>query len=340
MEDEIPLSLRQLQYFTVVAEERSVTRAAERLRISQPSLSQQLRVFEATVGATLFERRARGIAMTPVGRAMLPGAKAALAAAADARRSARAAAGLDEGELRLATSLSLALGVLPHALREWFAEHPGVQVRVHEHPHADLVTTQVLAGDADVALGIHPEQWNGPVFDLGDEEMVVIVAHGDPLVARGNGRTAIRDLRDRRWVLPAVTDGFSEYVERLCAEEGFAPEAAIRTSGVGTLVALAASGLGPTLVPVNAVPDPPPGAVLALEPPVRRRIAVFAAWSNEELARAFSDCARRHGPLVPEHLRSLFAPTESAPQARDRREGAGEASRVASVSSWFSQTGS
>jgi DNA-binding transcriptional LysR family regulator len=318
MEDEIPLSLRQLQYFTVVAETGSVTRAAERLLISQPSLSHQLRVLETALGATLFDRRPRGIALTPVGRAMLPGAKAALAAASDARRSARAAAGLDEGELRIATSLSLALGVLPHALREWFAEHPGVQVRVHEHSHADLVTAQVLAGEADVALGVHPEQWNGPIFDLGDEEMVVIVAHGDPLVRSRNGRTAIRELRNRRWVLPAVTDGFSEYVERLCAEEGFTPEAAIRSSGVGTLVALAASGLGPTLVPVNAVPDPPPGAVLVLAPPIRRRIAVFAASSNEDLARAFADCAHRHGRLMPDHLESLFAPTR-----RSARRGAG-----------------
>jgi DNA-binding transcriptional LysR family regulator len=308
MEDEIPLSLRQLQYFTVVAEAGSVTRAAERLRISQPSLSQQLRVLEATVGATIFERRARGVALTPVGRAMLPAAKAALGAAADARRSARAAAGLDEGELRVATSLSLALGVLPHALREWFAAHPGIEVRVHEHAHADLVTAQVLAGEADVALGVRPERWTGPVFDLGDEEMVVIVAHGDPLVTNARGRTAIRDLRDRRWVLPAVTDGFSEYVERLCAEEGFSPDVAIRSSGVATLVALAASGLGPTLVPANAVPDPLPGAVLALDPPIRRRIAVFAASANEGLARAFAECAQRYGRLMPDHLKSLFAP--------------------------------
>jgi len=314
MEDEIPLSLRQLQYFTVVAEAGSVTRAAERLRISQPSLSHQLRVLETTLGATLFERRPRGIALTPVGRAMLPGAKAALASAADARRSARAAAGLDEGELRIATSLSLALGVLPHALREWFASHPGVQVRVHEHSHADLVTAQVLAGDADVALGIRPEHWSGPVFDLGEEEMVVIVAHGDPLLESGDGRTAIRDLRNRRWVLPAATDGFSEFVDRLCGEEDFTPEAAVRSSGVGTLVALAASGLGPTLVPVNAVPDPPPGAVLVLAPPIRRRIAVFAASANEDLARAFADCAQRHGRLMPEHLKSLFTSGRRAPR--------------------------
>jgi DNA-binding transcriptional LysR family regulator len=107
-------------------------------------------------------------------------------------------------------------------------------------------------------------------------------------------------------VLPAVADGFSEYVERLCAEEGFVPEAAVRSSGVGTLVALAASGLGPTLVPVNAVPDPPPGAVLILAPPIRRRIAVYAAPATEDLAAAFAECARRHGRLMPEHLKPLF----------------------------------
>lgn len=306
MEDEIPLSLRQLQYFTVIAEAGSVTRAAERLHVSQPSLSHQLRVLESTIGATLFERRARGTVLTPVGRAMLPGAQAALAAAFDARLSARAAAGLDEGELRIATSLSLALGVLPHALREWFAAHPGIQVRVHEHTHANLVAAQVLQGEADVALGMPPEQWVGPVFDLGYEEMVVIVANGDPLVTIGNGRTTIRDLRERRWVLPTATDGFAEYVERLCAEEGFTPQAAVRSSGVGTLVALAASGLGPTLVPVHAVPNPSPGAVLVLTPPLRRRIAVFSAAANENLARVFADCVRAHGRLMPDHLKTLF----------------------------------
>lgn len=306
MDEEIPLNLRQLQYFAVIAETGSVTRAAERLLVSQPSLSHQLRVLETAVGATLFERRARGVVLTPVGRAMLPGARAALAAAADARKSARATAGLDQGELRVATSLSLALGVLPHALREWFLAHPGMQVKVYEHSHADLVTAQVLQGEADVGLGLRPEHWTGPVFELGNEEMVVIVAHGDPLAGRRGSKIRIGDLRGRRWVLPSTTDGFAEFVERLCAEEGFTPQAAVRSSGVGTLVALAASGLGPTLVPVHAVPNPSPGAVLVLTPPLRRRIAVFSAAANENLARVFADCVRAHGRLMPDHLKTLF----------------------------------
>lgn len=307
MADEVPLSLRQLQYFVVVAELGSITRAAERLHVSQPSLSHQLRVLENAVGGPLFERRTRGVVLTAVGRAMLPDARAALGASEDARRSARAAAGLDGGELRIATSLSLALGVLPHALREWFAAHPRVGVRVHEHSHADLVRAQVLAAEADVALGLHPDDWDGPIHDLGDEEVVAIVAHGDPLAAAGATRISIGDLRGRRWVLPATTDGFSEYIERLCANEGFAPEAAVRSSGVGTLVALAASGLGPTLVPANAVPDHLPGVVLRLDPPIHRRIAVYATAANAELSRAFADCARRHSRLMPEHLAASFA---------------------------------
>ncbi len=317
MAEEIPLSLRQLQYFVVVAELGSITRGADRLLISQPSLSHQLRVLEAAVGSALFHRRARGVVLTPVGRALLPGAKAALAASTDARRAARAAAGLDGGELRISTSLSLALGVLPHALREWFAAHPEVEVRVHEHSHADLVQAQVLAGESDVALGQYPEDWNGPIYDLGEEEMVVIVAHGDPLAANGTDRIKISDLRDRRWVLPAVANGFVEYIERICAAEGFIPEAAVRSSGVGTLVALAASGLGPTLVPANAVPEHVPGAVLALDPPLRRRIAVYATSANEDLSRAFADCARRYGRLVPPHLASLFGAERSISTSRN-----------------------
>jgi DNA-binding transcriptional LysR family regulator len=305
MADEIPLSLRQLQYFVVVAELGSITRGAERLLISQPSLSHQLRALEATVGAMLFDRKARGVVLTPVGRALLPGARAALTASEEARRSARSAAGLESGELRIATSLSLALGVLPSALREWFAAHPGIEVTVHEHSHIDLVEAKLMAGEADVVLAQHPVDWPGPVYDLGEEQMVVIVAHGDPLAARPAKRITIGDLRDRRWVLPAVSDGFAEYIELTCAAAGFIPKAAVRSSGVGTLVALAASGLGPTLVPANAVPEHVPGAVLALDPPLRRRTAVYATPANEELARAFADCAR-NSRLAPDHVAPLL----------------------------------
>jgi DNA-binding transcriptional LysR family regulator len=195
--------------------------------------------------------------------------------------------------------------VLPHALREWFAAHPGIDVTVHEHSHIDLVEAKLRAGEADVVLAQHPVDWAGPVFDLGEEHMVVIVAHGDPLAARDPKRISIGDLRDRRWVLPAVSDGFAEYIELTCAAEGFVPKAAVRSSGVGTLVALAASGLGPTLVPANAVPEHVPGAVLAIHPPLRRRIAVYATPANEELARAFADCARS-SRLAPDHLAPLL----------------------------------
>jgi DNA-binding transcriptional LysR family regulator len=303
MADEIPLSLRQLQYFVVIEEVGSITRAAERLLISQPALSHQLRTLEATVGAALFTRKARGVVLTPVGRALLPGAKAALLASEEARRSARAAAGLRAGELRIATSLSLALGVLPSALREWFAAHPGIEVTVHEHSHIDLVEATLLAGEADVVLAQRPVDWPGPVFDLGEEHMVVIVAHGDPLAHRK--RIALDELRDRRWVLPAVSNGFAEYIELTCAAAGFVPSAAVRSSGVGTLVALAASGLGPTLVPANAIPEHVPGVVLALDPPLRRSIAVYATPANEELASAFARCARC-SQLAPDHVAPLL----------------------------------
>jgi DNA-binding transcriptional LysR family regulator len=312
MADEIPLSLRQLQYFIVVAEAGSITRAAERLLVSQPSLSHQLRALEATLGAVLFDRHPRGVVLTPVGRALLPGARSALNAAEDARRSVKKAAGLEAGELRIATSLSLALGVLPHALREWFAAHPEIEVTVHEQSHIDLVEAKLVSGEADVALAQHPVGWPGPVYDLGEEDMVVIVAHGDPLAQRTSGRITIGDLRERRWVLPAVSDGFAQYIEVICAAAGFVPEAAVRSSGVGTLVALAASGLGPTIVPANAVPEHIPGAVLMLEPPIRRRIAVYATLANDALARAFLSCARS-SPLAPEHLAPLLDEVRGEP---------------------------
>jgi len=93
------VTLRQIAYFLAVTDEGSFTLAARRLRIAQPSLSQQIRTLERDVGADLLERTTRGIRLTPEGREFLPEARAMLAAAERARLAVRQTAGLEAGEL-------------------------------------------------------------------------------------------------------------------------------------------------------------------------------------------------------------------------------------------------
>ncbi|WP_279583108.1 LysR family transcriptional regulator [Fodinicola feengrottensis] len=106
-------TLRQLEYLVAVVDEGSFTRAAELLHVTQPALSHQIRALEQSTGGFLLERLPRSVRLTPMGRAMLPHARAALADAGRARTAARQVAHLEQGELRLATLYSVSLGVLP-----------------------------------------------------------------------------------------------------------------------------------------------------------------------------------------------------------------------------------
>src|SRR5437763_2281606 len=138
--------LRQLEYLVTVVDQGSFTRAAELLHVTQPALSHQVRALEGSVGGPLLERLPRAVRLTPMGRAMLPHARAALADADRARAAARQAAGLEVGELHLATLFSVTLGVLPPVLRAWRRVHPGVQVRLYEHRHAGELAEAMAEG--------------------------------------------------------------------------------------------------------------------------------------------------------------------------------------------------
>src|SRR5204863_4491816 len=94
------MTLRQMEYLLAVVDEGSFTRAAERLFVSQPALSHQVKALEQSVGGPLLERRPQAVHLTPLGRAFLPHATAAVRAAEDARRAARAVGQLESGELR------------------------------------------------------------------------------------------------------------------------------------------------------------------------------------------------------------------------------------------------
>src|SRR3954468_20944060 len=169
-------TLRQLEYLVTVVDQGSFTRAAEILHVTQPALSHQIRALERSSGGPLLERLPRTVRLTPTGRAMLLHARAALADAERASCAARQAAGLEVGELQIATLYSITLGVLPAALRRWRQAYPGVGIRLFEHRHTDELVEAMSAGQADLAIGPEPIDWPGELHPLGSEDFVVVVA--------------------------------------------------------------------------------------------------------------------------------------------------------------------
>jgi DNA-binding transcriptional LysR family regulator len=146
------LDARLLRYFVTVAEEGHVTRAAERLGIQQPPLSQQIRVLEERVGATLLRRKARGVELTDAGRAMLQHARDALAGIDRAVDAARRAARGEEGRIAIGMAPTAPFHPLvPQAIRAFRQVYPSVAVSLEEALTDELVD-RLAAGHIDVAV--------------------------------------------------------------------------------------------------------------------------------------------------------------------------------------------
>jgi DNA-binding transcriptional LysR family regulator len=281
------MTFRQLQYLVAIVEEGSFGRAAQRLYVSQPSLSQQIRALEAEIGGALVERLPRGVRATAAGEALLPAARAALAATDRARRSARMVLGLEAGELEIATVGTVALGLLPPVLRRWRARHPQRIVRLREHRDGPLLAEAVADAAVDLGIGPRPPEWAGPLEPLGWEEIVVVLPPDDPL--RGRGPIALAALAERDWVLFEREHALAQLTDDLCAAEGFTPRAAVRTAQIAAAPVLAAAGLGPALVPVSIVAGSQRRSVCALDPPRARELCAFTRAEWSPLARAFLD---------------------------------------------------
>ena len=280
------MTLRQLEYLVAVVDEGSFARASAELYVSQPTLSQQVRALEDEVGGALVERLARGVRPTPAGDAFLPAARAALAAAGRARRSARMVLGLEAGELEIATVGAVAFGLLPPVLRRWRARHAARTVRLFEHRDGPVLAQAVADGAADLGIGPRPEGWSGPLESLGWEDFVIVLPPGDPLRS-GDGPIALAALADRDWVLFEREHALAELTERLCAAEGFTPRPAVRTAQIAAAPVLAGAGLGPALVPFNVVAGPLRRSVRRLDPPRARELCAFTRAEWSPLARAF-----------------------------------------------------
>jgi DNA-binding transcriptional LysR family regulator len=281
-----PGSLRQLEYFVAIADEGSFTRAAERLHVTQSALSHQVRDLERSLGGVLFERLPRTVRLTSLGRALLPDARMAVRAADRVVRTARTVVAAGEGELEIATVLSVAAGVLPATLRAWNEHRPRAVTRLHEFGHKATLEAAVAGGLADLALGPRPFGWSGPVVSLGAEEFMVILPAGDPLLD-GSGSIDLSLLAARRWVLYQPEHGLSEIVSAACARAGFSPRGVVHTWQVEVAARLAASGLGPAMVPDNAVPPGLDAATLHQRRPVMRELAVYARSPFMHLAEDY-----------------------------------------------------
>jgi DNA-binding transcriptional LysR family regulator len=292
------MSFRQMEYLLAVAEEDSFTRAAQRLSVSQPALSHQIRALERAVGHPLLERLPDAVRLTPMGRAYLPHAVAALHSADEARHVGRPRGEKDRIGLRIAALYSIALGIIPPAVLAWRRRYPDAHVELLEFgTSADLAGVMALGG-ADVAVTAPPLHWDGgPVRVLGREELVVVLAADDPAATGGRTSVPLAELADRPWVLYTSDNQLATVVAHACSAAGFVAHAAVHTHHTSTAVQLAAAGLGPALVPMSMIEADFSGARLAPDPPVHRELVAFSNTADVPHIAAFIDILAENGAV-------------------------------------------
>jgi DNA-binding transcriptional LysR family regulator len=290
------MSFRQMEYLLAVVEEGSFTRAAQRLSVSQPALSHQIRALERSVGHPLLERLPDAVRLTPMGRAYLPHAVAALHSADEALHVARPRGELARIGLRIAALYSIALGIIPPAILMWRRRYPDSHVELLEYGNGADLANLMAAGGADVAVSAAPLHWDGPVRTLGSEELVVVLAKDDP-AAGGGGRLPLAALAHRPWVLYAPDNSLAGVVAQACSAAGFIARPAVHTHHTSTAVHLAAAGLGPALVPRNMIEADFGGVLLEPEPSVHRELVAFTTTAEVPHISAFIDILAEHGAV-------------------------------------------
>jgi DNA-binding transcriptional LysR family regulator len=267
------MELRHLRYFVAVAREGHITRAAEKLRIAQPPLSQQIKQLEAEIKAPLFVRLPRGVALTDAGRSFLVDAEAILAHAEAARSRAQRTARGEIGRIAVGFTTSAPFHPLvARAIREYRAERPDVSFGLEE-----LGSMELVSGLRDERLDIAfirsglVDPQGLVVHSLQDEDMAVALPVKHPLAKRPG--LALKELAEENFILYRRPDGRGLYdvIIAACSEAGFSPHVGQEAPRIVSTLNLVAAGLGITIVPASLSRLPLEGVVYR---PLKGRPAV------------------------------------------------------------------
>lgn len=245
---------RNLLAFVAVAEELHFGRAAQRLHISQPPLSQQIRQFEQEIGAPLLVRTTRSVQLTPAGRLLLERARQLMAEADAALHAVRRHARGDEGVLTLGFTHSTVYRVLPRALQAFREAFPDVVLQLRQLT-SDVLVEDVRHGRLDVALLRFSASMDGTDLQtrvVTHDPMVLVLSLGHPLAALP--RVPVQSLQGLPWVgyEPQGARYFHELEARVLASAQVQPHVQYH-SLLPTLLALVEAGMGAALVPASAV---------------------------------------------------------------------------------------
>lgn len=244
------MQLAQVEGFVEVARTGNVSRAADRLYVTQPALTARIRALESELGTELFVRGRRGMALTDAGRAFLPYAERALASIRDGAGLVEELAEGGAGELVLGAAPAVSTYVLPGLLVRFVAAQPRVRLVVRTG-HSEEILEMAIRGE--IAIGLvreirHPLISARPLYD---DELVPVAQPDHPLASRPD--LAVGSLREARLILFDRTSSYYELTNALFREAGVAPAGVMELDNIDAAKQMVLAGLGVALLPHTAV---------------------------------------------------------------------------------------
>ena len=296
------MEIRHLRYFVAVAEELNFSRAAQRLHIAQPPLSQQIRHLEAELGLQLLARDTRPLRLTEAGRFFKNQAVEILARVEEAAAGARRIGRGQSGWLGVGYIGSAMNELLPPAVHRFHTEYPGVEVQLfemlYEEQAAALLERRIHLGLSRSSLGVDTlvEEL------LYEEPMIVAVSTSHPLA--GRSEVTVAELAAEPVVHYAPRTGRAtetNYLVSVFRAAGFEPKIAVEAKNVESALGLVAAGLGISLMAASFTRGQRPGVrflALGRESPVVPMKAVYRSQEQSQTLQAFLKIVREEAGLL------------------------------------------
>lgn len=295
------IELRQLRYFIAVAEEMHFGRAAVRLHMTQPPLSQTIQSLEAALGTQLFARTQRSVALTPAGLALLPEARRIVLQTGALPDLAQRAASGATGNLSLAFVSTADYSVLPPFLREFCAAYPQVQIDLREAT-TDVQLDDLEQGRIDVGLLIPPmpDKMKAQLEYAAVLSEPLILAAPEGLKAlSGDAPMALKNLPDMPLIIfpRRIAPAFHDAILACLHDAGLSPRIGQEAIQMQTIVGLVSAGMGFALVPQSVSNLKRPGVEyksLSGKPPL---VETGLAWRRDNTSpvlRAFLELLRKN----------------------------------------------
>lgn len=245
------MELRQLQYALQIALEKNFSRAAEKLHIAQPSLSQQLSKLEKEIGVLLFQRTTNSVEVTYAGSLFVEKAQAILDMVEQLKREMEDISQMRKGKLIVGSLPITGAHVLPLVLPVFQARYPEIEIMLVEETTANLEHL-TASGQIDISLLSLPLMDESLTYEpLIEEEIILALPSNHRLVKSGEAKQTIQieELANEPFIALKKGQGFRQIAIELCLNAGFTPNIVFESSNIETVQALVGAGMGIAFVP-------------------------------------------------------------------------------------------